>query len=151
MFEYLKTHYWITRALNKIYTPLWENNKENGLPWWLSGKESACNAGDRGDVGSIPRLGRSPEGGNGNPLKYSCLENPMDNWAWWATVYKVAKSQMQLSDWAQQQQQRKIHAKTWLMQHLENYRFILTWLGGWERGSGGKGCVCWFILLYGRN
>ena len=44
-----------------------------------------------GDMGSIPRLGRSPEGGNGNPLQYSCLENPMDRGAWWATVHGVAK------------------------------------------------------------
>ena len=50
----------------------------NGLPQWLSRKESACNAGDTGDAGSIPGSGRSPGGGNGNPLQYSCLENPMD-------------------------------------------------------------------------
>ena len=46
-----------------------------GLPWWLSGKKSTCNAGD---AGSIPGLGRSPGEGNGNPLQYSCLGNPMD-------------------------------------------------------------------------
>ena len=46
-----------------------------GLPWWLSGKKSTCNAGD---AGSIPELGRSPGEGNGNPLRYSCLGNPMD-------------------------------------------------------------------------
>ena len=50
-----------------------------GLPRWLSGKESACQAGD---VGSILRLGRSPGGGQGTPLHYSCLENPMDRGAW---------------------------------------------------------------------
>ena len=48
----------------------------NGLPQWLTGKESACNAGDSGDLGSIPRSGRAPGGGNGSPLQYSCLENP---------------------------------------------------------------------------
>ena len=42
------------------------------------------------DVGSIPGSGRSPEGGHGNPLQYSCLENPMDRGAWWAAVYKVS-------------------------------------------------------------
>ena len=47
-----------------------------GLPWWLSSKESACNAGVTGDIGSIPGSGSSPGGGNGNPLQYSCLENP---------------------------------------------------------------------------
>ena len=49
-----------------------------GLPQWLSGKESACNAGDTGNPDSIPGLGRSPGEGNGNELQYSCLGNPMD-------------------------------------------------------------------------
>ena len=52
-----------------------------------------ANAGDARDVGSIPGLGRSPGGRHGNPLHYSCLENPMDRGAWWATVHSVAKSQ----------------------------------------------------------
>ena len=60
-----------------------------------SPKESAYNAGD---PGSIPGSGRSPGEGNGNPLLYSCLENPMDRGAWWATVHGVTKSQTQLSD-----------------------------------------------------
>ena len=51
-------------------------------------KESACNAGD---PGLIPGSGRSLEEGNGNPLQYSCLENPMDRGAWWATFYGVAR------------------------------------------------------------
>ena len=50
-----------------------------------------------GDVGSIPGLGRSPGGENGNPLRYSCLEHPMDRRAWWATVHGVAKNQTLLS------------------------------------------------------
>ena len=54
------------------------------------GKKSAQNAGD---LGLIPGLGRSPGGGNSNPLQYSCLENLMDGGAWWATVHGVAKSQ----------------------------------------------------------
>ena len=58
---------------------------------WLSGKESACNAGDTEDTVSIPESGRSPEGGHGNPLKYSCLENPMDRGTWQATVHRVGK------------------------------------------------------------
>ena len=58
------------------------------LPWWLSGKEYACNAGD---VGSIPGLGRSPGEENGNPFQYSCLENPTDRGAWPAMVYGVAR------------------------------------------------------------
>ena len=58
-------------------------------------KESTCNMGD---LGSIPGSGRSPGEGNGNPLQYSCLENPMDRRAWRATVHGVTKSQTQLSD-----------------------------------------------------
>ena len=56
---------------------------------------SACNAGD---PGSIPGLGRSPGEGNGNPVQYSCLENPMDAGAWWATVHTVIKSRTWLTD-----------------------------------------------------
>ena len=52
-----------------------------------------ANAGDARDAGSIPGLGRSPGGGHGNPLQYSCLENPMDRGAWRAMVHGVAKSQ----------------------------------------------------------
>ena len=51
-----------------------------------------------GDMGSIPGLGRSPGEGNGNPLQFSCLENPIDRGAWGAAVHKVTKSQTQLSD-----------------------------------------------------
>ena len=64
-----------------------------GFPGGSEVKASACNAGD---LGSIPGSGRSPGEGNGNPLQYSCLENPMDGGAWWATVhgdvvYKIEK------------------------------------------------------------
>ena len=65
------------------------------FPGGSEGKASACNAGDSG---SIPGSGRSPGVGNGNPLQYSCLENPMDREAWWATVHRVSKSQTRLSD-----------------------------------------------------
>ena len=56
-------------------------------------KNSPANAGDIRDPGSIPRLGRSTGGGHGNPLQYSCLENPMDRRAWQAIVHRVTKSQ----------------------------------------------------------
>ena len=59
-------------------------------PWSSNDKESACNAGD---PGLIPGLGRYLGEGNGNPLQCSCLENPMDGGAWWATVHGVAKCQ----------------------------------------------------------
>ena len=57
-----------------------------------------ANAGDVRDVGSIPGSGRSPGGGNGSPLQYSCLENLTDRGAWWATVHGVTQSQTRLSD-----------------------------------------------------
>ena len=55
------------------------------------GKEPACNAGDTGDLGMIPRSGRSSGEGNGDPLRYSCLGNPMDRGAWQVTVHRVEK------------------------------------------------------------
>ena len=56
-------------------------------------KNLPAKAGDAGDVGSIPGSGRSPGGGNGNPLQYSCLEYSMDRKAWWDTVHVAAKNQ----------------------------------------------------------
>ena len=66
---------------------------EYGFPGNSVGKEFACNAGD---AGSIPGLRRSPGDRKSNPLQYSCLENPMDRGAGWATVHRVTKSQTQL-------------------------------------------------------
>ena len=65
-----------------------------GLPRWLNGKESACQARD---MGSITGSGRSPGEGKSNPLQYSCLGNPMDRRAWGAIVHGVAKDQTQFS------------------------------------------------------
>ena len=67
-------------------------------PQWASQvalvvKNPPANVGDMRDAGLIPGLGRSPGGEHGTPLQYSCLENPMDRGAWWATVHGVAKSQ----------------------------------------------------------
>ena len=59
-----------------------------GFPDGSVGKEFDCNAGN---AGLIPGSGRSPGEGNGNPLQYSCLRNPLDRRAWWATVHRVAK------------------------------------------------------------
>ena len=72
-----------------VFTPL------ASLPTGSIGKESACKAGD---LGSIPGLGRPPGEGNGNPLQYSFLENPMDRGAWWAIVSGGRKSRTQLTD-----------------------------------------------------
>ena len=60
----------------------------NEFPRWFMAKNSPVNAGD---VGSIPGSGRSPGEGNGNPFQYSCLGNPMDRGAWWATACGVPK------------------------------------------------------------
>ena len=74
------------------------SNNKNPLLWLAdvpggsSGKESACQAGNARDAGSITGSGRSPEGRHGYPLQYSCLENPMDREAWWVTIHRVAKS-----------------------------------------------------------
>ena len=66
-----------------------------GFPGGSDGKESACNAGD---LGLTPGWGRYPVVGNGNPLRYFCLENPMDRGAWQATVHGIAKSWARLSN-----------------------------------------------------
>ena len=67
-----------------------------------------------GDWGSIPESGRSPGGGNGSPLQYSCLENPTDRRAWWATVHEVAKRQ------------------TWLTEYIQFITIFETFLSNWS-------------------
>ena len=74
---------WI--VLMQLYT--------SGLPGWLSSEKSASSAGDAGDASSIPGSRRAPGGGHGNPLQYSCLENPMDRGGCWAVIHRGAKSQ----------------------------------------------------------
>ena len=83
------------------------------LPRWLSGKESACNAGD---TGLIPRWGRSPGEGHGKPLQYSCLGNPMER-AWRATVHGVTKSRTRLNNnnWVSEAQTQSL----WHGRHFE--------------------------------
>ena len=66
-------------------------NVQEGFPGGSDSKEFACNAGD---LGLIPGSRRSPGEGNGNPLQYSCLENPRDRQAWWATAHVVTESDM---------------------------------------------------------
>ena len=72
---------WVDNNKGAVMRPL-------GLLWWLTGKESACNAGD---VGSVYGSGRSLGEGNGNPFQHSCLGDPMDRGAWWATVHAFGK------------------------------------------------------------
>ena len=65
-----------------------------GFPGTTSGKEPAANAGDIRDMVLIPGSGGPPGGGNGNPLQYYCLENPMDGGVWLATVHGITESDM---------------------------------------------------------
>ena len=84
------------------------------------------NAGDLRDAGSIPGSGRSPGGGNGHPLQYSCLENPMDRGACWATVHRVAKSQTQL---------KRLSTHTGILYHTLNLK------------SDSKTYTIWLLLI----
>ena len=77
-----------------------------GFPGGSEGKASAC---DAEDPGSIPGSGRSPGEGNGNPLQSSCLENPTDRGAWWATVHGVSKSRTLLSDYTHMESENESH------------------------------------------
>ena len=91
----------------------------SGLSLWLSGKESTCNAGVTGDTGLIPGLGRSPGGGHGNPLQYSCLVNPMDRGAWQAIVHGVTKS------WTWLSKSKHERARIRGPGRIDNYNFLL--------------------------
>ena len=82
----------VHKGLN-LYVLFWGEKKSS---FEVVGKEFACSAEDTGDEGLIPELGRSAGDGNGNPLQYSCLENPMDRGAWRAVVHGVAKNWTQL-------------------------------------------------------
>ena len=87
-----------TKGLGNLFSSwFWFSDEMGGglLSAGSDSKESACKVED---LGSIPGLGRFSGEGNGNPLQYSCLENPMDRGAWWSTVLEVPKSQTQLSD-----------------------------------------------------
>ena len=79
-------------VIHKQINKLVESKVNIGLPRWFSGKDLPTNEGAAGDMGLIPGSGRSPKG-KGNPLQYSCLGNPMDRGAWWATVQGTAKIQ----------------------------------------------------------
>ena len=100
--------------------------------WWHSGKESARNAEDERDVGSISGLERSLEIENGNQLQYSCLDNSMEREAWWATVHGVAKSWTWLSRWATHTHAHTRHTKKYagieegqVRNHILIYQFYV--------------------------
>ena len=86
--------FWASKSLQMVSAAMKLKDAYSlDFPGGSDGKVSAYNVGN---LGSIPGSGRSPGEGNGNPLQYSCLENPMDRGAWRAIVHEVAKSQTQL-------------------------------------------------------
>ena len=89
----ISAFYWKASALAASFGA--RRDSFRGFPGGSEVKASACNVGD---LGLIPGSGRSPGEGNSNLLQYSCLENPKDGGAWWATVHGVAKSQTRLSE-----------------------------------------------------
>ena len=94
---------------------------QTGIPWWPNSKEYACNGGD---AGLIPGLGRSPWGGNGHPLQYSCLGNPMDRGACLATVHGVAKRQ-DMTEWLSVHAGACTHPHTHISDHIDlNWNFL---------------------------
>ena len=99
------------------------------------GKNLLANAEDIRDWGSVSESGRSPGGGNGNPLQYSCLENPMDGGPWWAAVHGVAKSPTRLSDFT-----FTLHSYT-LEKEMATHSSALAWR---ILGTGSLvGCHLW--------
>ena len=94
-----------------------QNSQLNGLPQWFSGKESACNVGAAGDASSIPGLGRSPGGGHGNPLQYSCQDNPMDRGTSNAAVHGVAK-ELDTTESAHARARTHTHTHTHTQTHI---------------------------------
>ena len=123
-------------------------------------KKPPAKAGDVRDMGSIPASGRSPGGGHGNPLQYSCLENPVDRGAWRATVHMVAKSQIQLSNWAH------THRKCWphmfsrfhnyykesshsdVSSNITTYDYFLCLLRKLLVPYGLTQIICWDVVFY---
>ena len=84
----------LSKGLSRVFP---STSLKASILWCLpGGSEVKASAWNAGDLGSIPGSGRSPGEGNGNPLQYSCLENPTDRRAWWAIVHKVTKSWTQL-------------------------------------------------------
>ena len=113
-----------------------------GFPGGSDGQESTCNVGN---LGSIPRLGRSPGEGNGSPPQYSCLENPMDRGAWWVTVHEVTKSWTQLSDFhflTHPQREAVAHLGSVSLNCLKRAKAVVErWCHSWNS------CLSWIWKL----
>ena len=108
MIHFLK--HWLLSLFSLIYTDIYGASQ---VALVVKNLPANVNAGDRRDLGSIPGSGRSPGGGHGHPLQYSCLENPMDEGAWQATIHRVAKSQTQMKRLS-----KHAHTHTYIYSHL---------------------------------
>ena len=95
-------------------------------------KNPPANAGDKRDAGSIPRLGRSSGGGHGNALQYSCLGNPMDRGAWWATVHGVTKSWTQLKGLSTHTYKETVEDRGAWHATVHGVAKSRTWLSDWR-------------------
>ena len=100
-----------------------------GFPGGSDGKESTCNVGD---LRLIPGSEKSPGEGNGNPLQYSCLGNPMDRGAWQVGVHGVAKSQTWLIQWISQEWYGRMGGQSWCKQCKQPHRFNEAEQGNWN-------------------
>ena len=93
--QHLNLRFLASRSVRKYISVVYTIHFYGALVWAsqvvLVVKNKPANAGDTGDTSLVPGLGRSPGGGHGNPLQYSCLENPMDQEVWWATVHRGCK------------------------------------------------------------
>ena len=99
----------------------------------FTGKESTCNAGDTGDMGLIPRSGRSPGRGNGNPPQYSCLENPVERGAWQAITQRVTKSRTWTRAWLDCP--GKVYQTHDIKYHVYSALCEDQWKGTWTVGT----------------
>ena len=99
--------------------------KDMGFICSSVGKESACNSGD---PGSIPGLGRPLGEGNGNPLQYSCLENPTDRGAWQATVHEVARKDMIYASWKSHKEKRGRMVESLFKEITIGTSLVVHWL-----------------------
>ena len=106
-------------------------------------KELTCNAGDTGDTGSIPQLGRSPEGGYGNPLQYSCLENFMGRGTWQAIGlqlqdYRVANSQIRL---------KRLNIHAYRIIKTESYHMQILYLASYTQHNISNIQLCFLYII----
>ena len=114
-------------------------------------KNLPAKAGDKRDVGSVPGSGRSPGEGHGNPLQYSCLENPMDKGAWRAIVHRVTQSQTWLTQLSTHAELKNFHMQLlefqWLLESILDHTAVQKALS--KSSSANQVCLkqCWIFSL----